>query len=61
MQLTSSAFEHEGEIPSKYTCDGNNINLPFAIRNIPTDMAEGIQLHGTPGISTGKNVTDAVT
>jgi|SRR5579885_789465 Raf kinase inhibitor-like YbhB/YbcL family protein len=35
MRLTSSAFEHEGSIPSKYTCDGENINPPLHIDNVP--------------------------
>jgi len=35
LKLTSSAFKHEGEIPSKYTCDGENINPPFEISGIP--------------------------
>jgi Raf kinase inhibitor-like YbhB/YbcL family protein len=36
MKLSSTAFNHEGQIPSKYTCDGSNINPPFEISNIPT-------------------------
>ncbi len=24
MKLTSPAFEHEGKIPAKYTCDGRS-------------------------------------
>ncbi|HEW99018.1 MAG: YbhB/YbcL family Raf kinase inhibitor-like protein [Candidatus Parabeggiatoa sp. nov. 3] len=35
MRFESSAFEHGGKIPSKYTCDGKNINPPFKIRDIP--------------------------
>ncbi len=37
MQLTSSAFEHNGAIPTKYTCQGDNINPPFQIHDVPTD------------------------
>lgn len=36
MKLTSSAFEHEGKIPAKYTCDGENINPPLKITDIPS-------------------------
>jgi Raf kinase inhibitor-like YbhB/YbcL family protein len=35
MDLTSSAFENNGKIPSLYTCDGKNINPPLEIRNVP--------------------------
>lgn len=35
MQLTSAAFENEGSIPAKYTCDGSNINPSFEISGIP--------------------------
>ncbi len=28
-QLTSSAFEHEGPIPGKYSCDGENVSPPL--------------------------------
>lgn len=35
MKLTSSAFLHNSEIPSKYTCDGENINPPLGISGVP--------------------------
>ena len=31
MQLASSAFQHNQTIPSKYTCDGANVNPPLQI------------------------------
>jgi Raf kinase inhibitor-like YbhB/YbcL family protein len=33
--ISSDAFEHEGFIPSKYTCDGENINPSLEIDHIP--------------------------
>ena len=33
--ISSPAFENEGIIPSKYTCDGDDINPPLEIDNIP--------------------------
>jgi Raf kinase inhibitor-like YbhB/YbcL family protein len=33
--ISSSAFENEGVIPSKYTCDGEEINPPLRVENIP--------------------------
>ena len=36
MKLTSPAFEHQGKIPSQYTCDGANINPPLTISDVPT-------------------------
>lgn len=35
MVLTSTAFEHNGEIPSLYTCDGQNISPPLAWDDLP--------------------------
>jgi|SRR3989344_1732004 len=37
MELKSSAFEDGGVIPSKYTCDGGNINPPLSITGVPED------------------------
>ena len=37
MQLTSPAFEHQGSIPSKYTCDGSNVSPPLEVSNVPSD------------------------
>jgi hypothetical protein len=35
MQLTSTAFTHSASIPSKYTCDGENVNPPLAVSGVP--------------------------
>jgi len=35
MKLTSSEFSHNQAIPSKYTCDGENVNPPLAISGVP--------------------------
>ena len=35
LELTSNAFEHNNLIPSKYTCDGEDINPPLKIGDIP--------------------------
>lgn len=35
MKLSSTVFEHGGSIPSKYTCDGANINPPVEITGVP--------------------------
>jgi len=35
MKLTSSAFEHNQMIPRQYTCQGEDINPPLQISNIP--------------------------
>jgi Raf kinase inhibitor-like YbhB/YbcL family protein len=34
-KLTSPAFNHVSQIPSKYTCDGENINPHLIIHGIP--------------------------
>jgi Raf kinase inhibitor-like YbhB/YbcL family protein len=37
LTITSPQFEDRNVIPSKYTCDGENINPPLAFDNIPHD------------------------
>lgn len=33
--ITSPAYNNEGAIPEKYTCDGEGINPPFEIERLP--------------------------
>src|SRR5262245_18705103 len=35
LTLTSSAFEPGGAIPSKYTCEGDDVSLPLAFADVP--------------------------
>jgi len=35
LTITSTAFKDGGEIPSRYTCEGENINPPLLIDQIP--------------------------
>ncbi|MFO7890341.1 MAG: YbhB/YbcL family Raf kinase inhibitor-like protein [bacterium] len=37
MKITSPAFESKGIIPQKYTCQGQDINPPLKIENVPDD------------------------
>jgi Raf kinase inhibitor-like YbhB/YbcL family protein len=36
LKITSSAFEDGGIIPFNYTCEGEEINPPLRVENIPT-------------------------
>jgi Raf kinase inhibitor-like YbhB/YbcL family protein len=35
--LTSSAFTHEGSIPRKYTCEGDDVSPPLAWSGVPAN------------------------
>jgi hypothetical protein len=37
LTLTSTAFTHGGEIPPKYTCEGQDVSPPLAWSGVPTD------------------------
>ena len=43
MKLTSSAFKDGGNIPSRYTCDGDDISPPLQISDVP-EKAEMLAL-----------------
>lgn len=37
LSISSDAFKDRGYIPAKYSCDGENINPPLSIGNIPKE------------------------
>jgi hypothetical protein len=37
LKVTSSSFGNRGLIPKKYTCDGEDVNPPLKIENIPEE------------------------
>jgi hypothetical protein len=39
MHLTSTVFDHEGTIPSRYTCDGRDVSPPLALSDVPAETA----------------------
>jgi hypothetical protein len=43
LEVTSPAFQNDGNIPSEYTCDGRDVSPPLRINNIPDD-AESLVL-----------------
>ena len=50
MKLTSPVFEHEGLIPSKYTCDGENISPPLSIEDVPEGAKSLVLLMDDPDV-----------
>ena len=37
LKISSPAFENDGEIPKKHTCNGANVNPPLKIENVPSN------------------------
>ncbi len=37
LKISSQAFVHNGYIPARYTCDGNDVNPPLEIANVPAE------------------------
>ena len=56
MQITSSAFTNNGFIPSKYTCDGEDISPPLSFSNIPKNAKSFALIMDDPDASTGSFV-----
>jgi Raf kinase inhibitor-like YbhB/YbcL family protein len=53
MKITSTAFENNGKIPSKYTCDGVGINPPLAFSGIPQDARSLVLIMDDPDAPMG--------
>lgn len=53
LKLTSSAFEHNGKIPSKYTCDGEGINPAFEISGVDENAKSLVLIMDDPDAPSG--------
>ena len=53
LEVTSSAFEEAGMIPSQYTCDGQNVSPPIAWRGVPAGSVTIALICDDPDAPTG--------
>ncbi|MCX7880602.1 MAG: YbhB/YbcL family Raf kinase inhibitor-like protein [Ignavibacteria bacterium] len=53
IKISSTAFEHEGFIPAKYTCDGENISPPLKWSNPPEGTKSFVIINDDPDAPVG--------
>ncbi|MBU0530195.1 MAG: YbhB/YbcL family Raf kinase inhibitor-like protein [Candidatus Aenigmatarchaeota archaeon] len=53
LKITSSAFEHNGRIPAKYTSDGEDVNPPLKIEEIPEGTQSLVLISDDPDAPMG--------
>jgi len=53
MNISSSAFAHNDSIPSKYTCDGKDINPPLLISDVPANSKNLVLIIDDPDSPNG--------
>lgn len=53
MKLTSSAFQNNGQLPAKYSCDGEGINPPLEIGETPQNAKSLVLICDDPDAPSG--------
>jgi Raf kinase inhibitor-like YbhB/YbcL family protein len=53
LTVSSPAFDHEGYIPKKYTCDGENISPPLNIQGVPKAAKSLVLIMDDPDAPSG--------
>ncbi|MGC1454812.1 MAG: YbhB/YbcL family Raf kinase inhibitor-like protein [Nitrospirota bacterium] len=53
MKISSTAFENNGQIPKKYTCDGSDVNPPLKLEGIPAEAKSLALIVDDPDAPTG--------
>jgi Raf kinase inhibitor-like YbhB/YbcL family protein len=53
MEISSSAFANNENIPAKYTCDGDNISPPLTFSNVPENTKTLLLLVDDPDSPNG--------
>ncbi len=53
MKIESSAFRQNEAIPSKYTCDGENVNPPLKFSRVPEDAKSLVLIVDDPDAPSG--------
>ncbi|MEM4246097.1 MAG: YbhB/YbcL family Raf kinase inhibitor-like protein [Candidatus Bathyarchaeia archaeon] len=53
LRVTSPAFESNGYIPAKYTCDGEDVNPPLKVEGIPAEAKSLVLIVDDPDAPMG--------
>ena len=53
LMITSPKFENNGLIPSKYTCDGDDVNPPLKIEGLPKETKSLVLVVDDPDCPVG--------
>ena len=53
MKISSTAFEHNGQIPKQYTCDGSDVNPPLKFEGVPTEAKSLVLIVDDPDAPMG--------